>query len=120
MSDIIEAINEGREICARDGSKVSNLTILEKPMAHGEEIIGVVDNQFAYRWLRNGKLYGLTYPNKHDLVVVPRRIKGWINVYNVSVRHSAVYADKQTADYFAHSDRIACVYIDVVEGEGLE
>jgi len=115
MTDIIQAINEGWEIRTRDGSKVSNLTILEKPMAHGEEIIGVVDNQLAYRWLRSGKLCGLIYPNRHDLVVAARRIKGWVNLYR-----GRVFSDKHTADHYAQTDRLACVYIDVEEGEGLE
>lgn len=53
-----------------------------------------------------------------DLVNIPEKIKLWVNVYNdgipCGVHHSRVKADSS-----AGSGRIACVEIEVTEGQGL-
>lgn len=51
-----------------------------------------------------------------DLIDVPPRIKGWVNIYPESLVHSS----RESADKFANPDRIACIEIDVEHGHGLE
>lgn len=58
--------------------------------------------------------------------VEPTRIRGWINIYRVGMRHHAgptLFASKADADHAASEDaghRSACIEIDVLEGSGLE
>lgn len=52
-----------------------------------------------------------------DLINVPKRIQGWVNVYPGIVhktREGADIAIPPGTDF-----RIACIYIDIPEGEGL-
>ena len=46
-----------------------------------------------------------------------KRIKGWANIYPWGM--SSRYDTKAEADESAGDGRIACIYIDVEEGEGL-
>lgn len=49
---------------------------------------------------------------KYDLVEVKPRIKGWLNVYD------QVHSTKKSADAIG-TGRLACIEIDIPEGEGL-
>lgn len=75
------------------------------------------------QWLCDGSFWD-AHPQKEsglDLLPAPRRIKGWVNVYK-SEGHpvyncGTVFEDKKYCEPSVH--RIACIYIDVAEGEGL-
>lgn len=81
-------------------------------------------------WSINGR-YNPYQPHPFDIVAVtpkpePRRIKGWVNVYSNTTDDSylVVFRDsREEADenkkFFDKDRRIACIYIDVAEGEGL-
>lgn len=45
-----------------------------------------------------------------------KRLKGWLNLYRESLTR---YDTREMADRRANGDRIACIEIDVEEGEGL-
>lgn len=47
----------------------------------------------------------------------PKRIQGWVNWYPNS--GSRFYKARADADMNAFGDRIACIYVDFAEGEGL-
>lgn len=48
----------------------------------------------------------------------PKRVQGWMNVYDDG-GNSSIFTSEEEARRNAISGRIACVYIDVPEGEGL-
>lgn len=78
-------------------------------------------------WERNGFYNVGEHPSPFDIVAItpkpePKRIKGWVNVYAPRLRpiiHFSLYEQKEDADASAGQGRIACVCIDVAEGEGL-
>lgn len=48
----------------------------------------------------------------------PKRVRGWVNVYPTGL--SVMWPTIQVANEKAMDNRIACVYINVPEGYGLE
>ena len=83
---------------------------------HGS--IKTSDGWRSFTWPSDGHI---TYDeNCGDLIEVKPRIKrtAWLNVFPVNM---AMYPDKEKADHYAGSARIACVKveIDCEEGEGL-
>lgn len=73
-------------------------------------------------WASDGHIYLKGELHKNDLTTEEwkerKRVRGWINIYS----HDCVvftYDTKKEADKYAMKGRIACVYIDVEEGEGL-
>lgn len=65
-------------------------------------------------WTAGGEFNVDSPVSTHDLIPRPKRIQGWVNMYPWS------HASKGEANMAAGRDRVACVYIDVPEGEGLE
>lgn len=65
--------------------------------------------------------------NPFDIISItpkpePRRIKGWVNVYDFNnINFGNIHASKAEADKHVNriAERIACIEIDVAEGEGL-
>lgn len=47
-----------------------------------------------------------------------KRIRGWVNI-SPSGYGSRIYPNREVADWLSTESRIACVYIDFEEGEGL-
>lgn len=60
---------------------------------------------------RYGKSEGYS---EYDLVNIPEKIEGWMNVY----KNNKVYANKSMADDVGY-DRIACIPVSFIKGEGL-
>ena len=60
-------------------------------------------------------VFGSGLNTEYNLINVPERIKGWVNIYN---KH--IHPTKQDADNNAGKGCVACIYIDVPEGEGLK
>lgn len=62
-----------------------------------------------------------------DLMPAPtpkKRVQGWLNIYPGPEDggyhyHSSVFKNKEDANYRSNKHRIACISIDVEEGEGL-
>lgn len=76
----------------------------------------------GHSWGLDGR-YNAHQPHPFDIVAVtpkpePKRIRGWVNVYDEG-RGCWRYDTKEEADRNAFGSRVACVYIDVAEGEGL-
>lgn len=76
--------------------------------------------------IRGQMLDGVT--NAYDLVEKPKVTKGWINLYyseamGNSYPHQWLFTSKERADEAAftasHRQRIACLYVEFKEGEGL-
>jgi len=85
-------------------------------------IVGIVDEGVSPRsWTAEGSYFGNGHHHHCDLIEVSppkKRIQGWVSVY--SDRYvSDIWSTKEDADRAACPRRVACVYIDVEEGEGL-
>ena len=65
-----------------------------------------------------GRFINTNVDRVEDLIPKPKRIKGWINVYPYCYIYG-LYPTKKEADENADPQRIACIEIDVEEGEGL-
>lgn len=77
----------------------------------------------GYVWLkRENDKYPSTWAlNESEFRNKPqasKRVQGWVNVYTTNIGHW--WPTKEMADTKAEDGRIACVYIDVQEGHGLE
>lgn len=62
--------------------------------------------------------------SKYDLVNIPEVIEGWVNVYDDAIvtihsQGDGIHASREIADKIAGGKRIACKFISVVKGEGL-
>ena len=56
-------------------------------------------------------------PGNNDLVNVPEKVGRWINFYRSGTARG--HASREAADLCAGTDRVACVYREAEEGEGL-
>lgn len=75
----------------------------------------------AYDWPANGSHYQ-EQVHSYDLLPAPRRIKGWINIYH-ELNYGGIHATREMADLSDRTFtkvRIACIYIDAAEGDGLD
>lgn len=89
----------------------------------------IEEEEFPQCWNLDGSLHSADEEHKKDLVaewVEPKRIKGWVNVNPTQfltmgdvASSGNVWSTKQLADNAASPNRIACIEIDVLEGEGL-
>ena len=68
-------------------------------------------------WAEDGRRFpSLSESHSFDLVNVPERVSGWMNLYHVG----QIYQTKERADKVASgNNRIACIYVEFEEGEGL-
>lgn len=60
---------------------------------------------------------GRSIPRGDDLINVPVTHKRWINIYPCL---SAAFKSRKEADDAAYADRIACIFVEFKEGEGLD
>jgi hypothetical protein len=68
------------------------------------------------RMTRGGRYYKTEQDSIHDLVNIPVKKSGWINIYPASAAAriadtSHIYMSRDDADSYARPDRIACVQI---------
>ena len=120
----LEAAKSGKPVCTRDGRKVRILcydrnavkyhivALIEcKGFPNKEEEIKVYDNDGKY--FANGE-------SPHDLMMLPERKEGWINIYPnelkikscLAVSGDKVYPTKEIAEYHALHDCIATVPVE--------
>lgn len=99
---------KARIICADRKGEYPIIALIEE--MHGPE------NVCSFH--SDGKL-NADYPSSHDLINVPKRITGWVNVYGSEM--GLIYSTKEKADRaaFDRIRRTACLYVDFAEGEGL-
>lgn len=112
------------------GGKKAFVAYVGNPFSEGneqEEAIGWVEKANGYResWCRDGKFYRHRGLSEYDLVAEwkePKRIKGWLNVYLDEDNGSPTVGmlNKSKSECPKDTGRVACIGIDVLEGEGLE
>ena len=125
MTDLSKVpLNEYGHVQTRDGRPVR---LLCKDLRSDYTVAAAVEEksgggEFVSVFHHDGEYHNQDCSHLMDLIPVPRKVKvkGWVNVYPGGPHHW-IYDDKEGADRYARSDRIACIEIDheVTEGEGL-
>ena len=116
----MKELNPNKPVQLRDGRQVRNVCwdyLLSNGMIGISAIVRTTDGQHDYQglWYSNGIAYTGIDSQSLNLINVPERIQGWLNIYNI-YKHPT----KQDADNNAGNGRVACIYIDISEGGGLE
>ena len=77
----IQKAREGKPVCTRDGRKVRIICFDRDWEKH---IVALVSNPFGesvHSYLSNGKVDSDKQNNDDDLMMLPEKKEGWINVY---------------------------------------
>lgn len=83
----------------------------------------VVSEYQHYIVLPDGTEYGTAWESIIDLINIPEKIEGWVNVYKDhfgELKHGWLYDTKEQATKFSAPNCIACIKVSFTEGEGLE
>jgi len=122
----MKELNPNKPVQLRDGRQIKNICWdyqLSRSMKGISAIIRSKDGSRDYwqEWTMDGKVYlSANTIISEDLINVPERIQGWINVYGegaiVQFHETKEMADK----YASKQGRIACIKINYTVGEGLE
>lgn len=82
----------------------------------GKFVLVIPENDLVYYCKENGR-YLTSSEHDADLVNIPEKIEGWLNIYEeVYVHETKEAADRNTSD---SSNRIACIKVSFIKGEGL-
>jgi len=120
----MKELDKTKPVQLRDGRQVRNVC-WDFLFADGTTRIAAIvrDKSCDYQvqWDNNGRYYHFSDTmSETDLINVPERIQGWINVYGegaiVQFHETKEMADK----YASKQGRIACIKINYTVGEGLE
>jgi len=129
-------LEAGKFYQTRDGRKAFVAALVENPFGETESIYvarGYINDKNVERgWTASGIWY-VGEDNKNDLIAEwtePKRIKGWLNISSQataspgyhSFQCTHIFKTRELADQFANNvgPRIACIEIDVLEGQGLD
>lgn len=127
-------LEAGKFYRAEGGAKIYIASALPNPFIDGDTypFIGYVNGEYVdktFFWNASGVCYT---ERKFNIVaewVEPKRIKGWVNIVaknpeNPSSSHvgrlTCVWPTREMADAYCAYDRLACIEIDVLEGQGLD
>lgn len=91
---------------------IGNLSYKEKIILFVGNNVIVVKNEQGDEYNYSKTRWALDHTRK------PVKQKRWINIYP-SCNSSSPYSTKEEADKWATGDRIACVEVEFVEGQGL-
>lgn len=101
----------------RPGDEWNDVTVVW----HNDEWVVGWNNAEGTGWAQGWLASEWQFRNKPP---EPKRVKGWINIYDLQSKNESfrctMYATKDLADWAADSYRIACVYMDIPYGHGLE
>jgi len=128
-------LEPGKYYRTRDGRRAFlTTTINNNPFRSDGDgrypVSGFIEGDGRNDWSASGEFYENGMNNHNgDLIaewVEPKRIKGWLNINRPLGAECGdvastgnVWASKEHADVCASERRIACIEIDVLEGEGL-
>lgn len=78
--------------------------------------------ELILRLTSEGNVWPPPEDHPYDLVVAPREITGWMNVYKGQPDQGSIYTllpSKEQADIESGPHRIACIQVTFKEGDGL-
>src|SRR3990167_9680911 len=102
----MKELDPTKPVQLRDGRQVRNVCwdyLLSNGMIGISAIVRTNDNEhdFCQLWYSNGIVYQGTSDNSNDLINVPERIEGWVNVFeNIAPRKyfgNTIYATREEA-----------------------
>ena len=117
----MEELDKNRPVQLEDGRQVRNVCF-DYRLVGGELGISAIvpseDDKYDCIgvWYMDGTPYNPVFSN---LINVPERVQGWMNIYPYYINGER-YRTKKDADENASVDRIACIYITFIIGEGLK
>ena len=115
----MKELDPNRPVQLRDGRQVRNVCwdfLFSDGTTGIAAIVRDKDCDYQIPWDKDGRYYRSSNTmSESDLINVPEQIKGWVNIYDVAKHNTREEANKN-----AVSGRIACIYIDILGGEGLE
>lgn len=120
-SEMTEQFDPSKPFRLADGREVRNVCLDYLITKGVTGISAIVRNKagshdYVGIWQLNGKNYhGEGDIMDYDLVNIPEKVEGWINIYENDV----IFKDKVIADIGAHPTRIACILINFTKGEGV-
>ena len=138
----MKPLDPTKPVQLRDGRQVRNVCWDYKLSAvdialNETSIFAIVRNGAGYDsiyfWDKYGNVKGkYSIDGQDDLINIPEQVKGWVNVYPDSESTCMIsngesyislrgwHKSKEEADRHALRNRIACHYISITVGEGLE
>ena len=132
----MKELDPTKPVQLRDGRQVRNVCWDFRRIDGSICISGIIACEkydLSMTWCANGKRYpNSQFDEVDDLINVPERIEGWANVYPDSesacmmsngesyISLRGWHKSKEEADRHALRNRIACHYISITVGEGLE
>ena|SRR3990172_3501816 len=130
----MKELDKTKPVQLRDGRKVRNIC-WDYLLTRGEVgIAGIVRSKDGSRdywqeWTMDGRVY-LSYDSisPDDLINVPEKIEGWMNVYDEcnwlyvrpNIHLTKAGADRYISGKRIGGKRIACIWVSFSVGEGLE
>ena len=121
----MKELDPTKPVQLRDGRQVRNVCwdyLLSNGMIGISAIVRTNDNEhdFYQLWYSNGIAYQGKSDNSNDLINVPERIEGWVNIYNEGDIMQLCRTKEMADKYASKQGRIACIKISFTVGEGLE
>lgn len=86
-------------------------------LLHGRYIVVSENNnslEYIYTIYNDGTFCGNGDENIRDLINIPGKVEGWVNVYP-----ERIFATQETAKACATEHCLACIKVSFTEGEGL-
>lgn len=86
------------------------------------EFCGFVENQGTQSWTAEGKFFTGKNSSAYDIVAEwkePKRVKGWLAI-GVGYADAKIEDTREEALKAFGGDAVACIEIDVLEGQGLD
>lgn len=111
----LNAAKLGKPVCTRDGRKAR---IICFDLKNGEyPIVAAIENDSSETLLNytiNGEIVKGNYKSEHDLMMLPEKKEGWINVYNLDNIYSTgrVYFSKEEAEKRKDTNCVATIKIE--------
>lgn len=112
----IQKAKEGKPVCTRDGRKARIICFDakgNKPLIILSEIDG---KEVILRYTEKGQSdnFHSPTPREDDLMMVPEKKEGWVNVYKTSINYECgkVFSTEQEAKNKTNDNRIATVRIE--------
>lgn len=111
----VKTFDPNKPYCRRDG-KPARIVCKDKKGSYPYVVLtSHYDTGDEYSYYTDSKGVAIpAFSSSYDLINIPEKIEGWVNVYP-----EIIYNSKYLADSSAFKHRIACGFISFKEGEGL-
>ena len=119
----LEEALAGAKVVTRDGREVKQVTCFDDVAGYNPMIVYGVVNGEVYSWTAEGFYHSEGALCDGDLMMAPKKLGGFVNVYNDLSNPFSLHANKMeanTVNNMTGVDRIACIDLSQFdEGHGL-